>query len=439
MLDARNENASQSSFASNGSWLNSYRNQESGETAGRVRFQHILSSALTLRSTLSTAYNYFEGDFRLLRDGVLQSLAGNTNRVEEDRHSLNLEADWNWKPGWTLRGNLSGGSYRLEADNAAPNEQTEVKGLASVTYQPRERTTITWESRHDIGQLSLSQFLASSNLSSGILQAGALRLDSERSWEHQLRYDQRFGDRGVLKLTLGRFTLENPIRSMPLTDELVVSGNAFGEETLFFNSDIEYPLEAFCLENLIVEAGLNLRSSDTLDPVSRQSRKVSSARPLEWDLGLRKNPGASEWSWGVNLWKAVNNRNYGLRDIRYHQDSHQWNAFLQWEPINGLRLTARMESARHNVSLSEFYSRTRTAGLEPYYQSWYNGQRDSARSISIQWRRERHLEITASFTPQPEFIAHEYLSNLASGETSMQLRHLAAGPQAQIRVRIYNR
>jgi len=438
-LDSRNVNASNSSFASGGSLLSSRRSQESGETAGRMRYQHKLNDSLTVRSTLSTAFNYFEGTFNLLRDGVPQPLSGSSNRVEEARHSLNLEADWNWKPRWVLRGNISGGAYKLEAEDVPPNEQTEIKGLASISYLPWDRTTITWESRYDIGQLSLNQFLASSNLSSDILQAGAVKLDSERTWDHQLRYDQRFGDRGVLKLTMGHSSLENPIRSMPLSDSLVVSQNAFAEEVIYFNSSIEYPLERIGMEQLIVEAGLNWRDSKTIDPVTGQKRAVNWAIPLEWNLGLRKNPGESKWSWGMNLWKNVNNIQYGVRDTRYEQSSHEWRAFLQWEPINGLRLNARLDSARDNIGILDFYSRTRTTSLQPYYQSYFTGRRDSSPFFSIQWRREQYLEITATINPQPQFIAREYLTDLATGATGMQTRHIAEGPQVQLQIRVYNR
>src|SRR5690606_6994379 len=182
----------------------------------------------------------------------------------------------------------------------------EVKGLFSVAYLPWDRTTVTWESRREIGQLSLSQFLASSNLSSEILQAGAVRLDSERSWEHLLRYDQRFGDRGVLMLTLGRYETENPIRSMPLNDSLVVSQNAFPGVVRCFNSRFEYPFERLNRENLVLELRLDVRDTETRDPVTLMQREVAWARPVEWRVGLRKSPGNSAWSWGVNLFKHVN-------------------------------------------------------------------------------------------------------------------------------------
>lgn len=439
VADTRNTNENNSSFASGASLLSSRRNQESGETAGRVRYQRRLTDALVLRSTLSTAFNYFEGNFSLLRDGVLQTLSGSSNRVEEERHSLNLEADWNWKPGWVLRGNISSGAYKLEADDTAPNEQTEVKGLFSVAYQPWDRTTLTLESRREIGQLSLSQFLASSSLSSEILQAGAVRLDSERTWEHLLRYDQRFGDRGVLMLTVGRYEMENPIRSMPLNDSLVVSQNAFPEIVRYFNSRLEYPFERFDLDNLILELRLDLRDTETRDPVTQVMREVSWARPLEWRVGLRKNPGNSAWSWGFNLFKRVNNNNFGVRDTRYQQDSREWNAFVQWEPVNGLRLSAHLDSALDYVGISDYYPGIRTATLEPYYRAHTANRRFSSPRYVVQWRRDKYLEVTATYNVQSRFESRETLTNLATGASTALFREIAEGPQFQLRVRLYNR
>lgn len=439
VVDTRNTNENTSSFASGASLLSSRRNQESGETAGRVRYQRRLTDALVLRSTLSTAFNYFEGNFSLLRDGVPQTLSGSSNRVEEERHSLNMEADWNWKPGWVVRGNLSSGAYKLEADGTDPNEQTEVKGLFSVAYQPWDRTTVTWESRREIGQLSLSQFLASSNLSSEILQAGAVRLDSERSWEHLLRYDQRFGDRGVLMLTLGRYETENPIRSMPLNDSLVVSQNAFPEVVRFFNSRFEYPFERFNLDNLILELRLDVRDTETRDPVTLIQREVAWARPVEWRVGLRKNPGNSAWSWGVNLFKHVNANNYGVRDTRYVQDSREWNAFVQWEPVNGLRLSAHMDSAVDYINVSDYYPGIRTTTLEPWYRAHTANRRFSSPRYVLQWRRSKYLEVTATYNVQSRFEGRETLTNLATGASTALYREIAEGPQYQLRVRLYNR
>ena len=438
-VDSIDSRISESSFATENELLTSIRQQESGETAGRIRFTRTSSETLTLRAILSSAFNYFEGSLRVIENGQPVSLNGSDSLVEEDRHSLALEADWSFRENWLLRGSISGGSYALEARNVPTNKQTEIKGMTSLSWQIRERTNITLESRYDIGQLSLNQFLASSNLSSDILQAGAVRLDSERNWENRIQYDQRFGDRGVLKMTLGHRILDNPIRSVALSDSLIVSQNAFAEKLTFFNSNIEYPLERFNMKDLVLEAGFNIRKSGTIDPVTRESREVSWVDPMNWNLGMRKNPGDGQWSWGMNLLKRIYNTDYGVRNTRKQFDSHEWQTFVQWEPINGLRLTARLESQRNQFNTAEFFSSVRQSGLDPSFISSTTSRRDSAPSFTLQWRRRKNLEITATINPRPLFQSTEILTDFNTLENSFQNREIAQGPSGEIRFRIYNR
>ena len=438
-VDSSDTRATQSSFASEELLRTSIRDQESGETAGRIRLTRKSSDQLTLRAILSSAFNYFEGDLRILENGQPLTLNGSNSLVEEDRHSLTLEADWAFRNDWLLRSSVSGGTYALEARDVPANKQSELKGLGSLAWQPWDRTTITLESRYNIGQLSLNQFLASSNLSSDIQQAGAVRLDSERNWENLLRYDQRFGDRGVFKMTVGHNKRINPIRSVALSDSLVVSQNAFAENITYFNSNIEYPFERFDQDDLVLEAGLDLRNSETMDPVTKEFREVSSVRPLEWNLGLRKNPGDSQWSWGLNLWKRVNNKDYRVRDIRQEFASHEWRAFVQWEPVNGLRLTARMDSQRSQYNVSEYFSSVRKPGQDPFFISSTSNRRDSAPSFTVQWRRRNNLEITATINPRPLFQSQETLREFGAMDGTVLSRQIAQGPQGEIRFRIYNR
>ena len=438
VVDSRNIQTNESTFSDELDLLSLKRNRESGETAARLRLTNNYSNNLTLRAIASSAFNYFEGNLRLFENGQLQTLAGSDSRVEEDRHSLTMEADWNWKENWTLRGSLSGGIYAIEAKGVSSNDQTEVKGLTSVAYQFRYRTTITWESRYDIGQLSLSQFLASSSLSSEILQAGAVRLDSESNWRHTLNYDQRFGDRGVLKFTLGHYILENPIRSVPLSDSLIVSQNTNAEKITWFDTNIEHPFARFNMEDLVLDAGFNIQDSETIDPVTGESRDVSGSR-LRWSLGLKKNPGESKWSWELNTWRNINNKNYSVRGANVWQQSHQWRAFLQYEFFQGLRLNARIESPRDERNLEEFFSTVRQPGLAPSFLATTDSRRDSSARISLQWRLKKYMEVTATINPRPRFQSREMLREFGAKDGTLLAREIAQGPQAELRFRIYNR
>lgn len=439
VLDSVDEDASNSTFAVDGDVLSSIRARESGETASRLLWTWQPGDRFTLRSTLSTAFNYFEGTFSRFENGQLQPVDNSDSWVEEDRHSLTLQADWNWKEDWTLRGSVSGGGYQIETQDVAGDMEPEFKGWVSAAYELWDRTTITAESRYDIGQLSLSQFLASSNLSSDILQAGAVSLDSERSTEHTLRYDQRFGDRGVLRFTLGRVKTLNPIRSVALTDSVIVSQNTFPEQRTWFNTSLEYPFERFGLPDYLFDIGFTVSDSETVDPVSLESRPVSWVRPLEWSLGFRKNPGDGQWSWGLNLWKRLNNADYRVRETRQQWQSHEWRAFAQYEIIDGLWLNAQVESARSESELSRFFSTVRRAGLDPSSLAYRESERDIGTSLSLQWRRQNYLEVTATINPRPAFHSEELLRDFGVATGSLQAREIARSPSAELRVRLYNR
>lgn len=439
VLDSREEDTSSSGFvADDGDLLSSVRQRDSGETASRLLWTWQPTDQLTLRSSLSTAFNYFEGTFSRFENGQRQPLAGSDSRVEEDRHTLMLQADWSWNENWTLRGSASGGGYRIETQDLAGDIQPEYQGWASAAWQLRDRTTLTAESRYDIGQLSLSQFLASSNLSSDILQAGATSLDSERTVEHTLRYDQRFGDRGVLKFTLGNMRSLNPIRSVALSDSVIVSQNAFAESRRWFNASIEYPFERF-REELVLSASFTVSDSDTVDPVSLEVRPVSWVRPFEWSLGLQKNPGEGKWSWNLELWKRFDNDDYWVRETRERWQSHEWRAFVQYEIIEGLRLSARAESERIESLLSHFYPGVRRGGLEPSYLASTDNYRDLATSLSLQWRRRNFLEVTATLNPRPAFRAEQWLHAVDGGPGTFLLREIARSPRAELQLRLYNR
>ena len=439
VVDSRNIQSNASTFAIDQDLSSSIRNRESGETAARLRLTKNHSDSLTLRAIASSAFNYFEGNLRLLENGQLLSLDGSDSRVEEDRHSLTLEADWNWKNNWTLRGSFSGGIYAIEAKDVSSNEETEIKGRASAAYQPWDRTTLTWESRYDIGQLSLSQFLASSNLSSEILKAGAASLDSERKWEHTLSYDQRFGDRGVLKFTLGYNNTENPIRAVALSDSLIVSQNTFEEKNTWFNTDLEYPFERFDMEGLVLKAGFTIRDSETIDSVTGESHDVDGSRPLRWSLGLRKNPGDSQWSWEVSMRSNGDNKNFGVRETSQFQRELEWQAFLQYEIFQGLRFNVRLEGPRNDIRLAQFFSSVRQPGLQPSFISATTRERDISPRVSLQWRRDKYLEITAIINPRPRFQDTELLREFGATQGSLLAREIAQSPSAELRFRIYNR
>ena len=109
------------------------------------------------------------------------------------------------------------------------------------------------------------------------------------------------------------------------------------------------------------------------------------------------------------------------------------------EPVNGLRLSAHLDSSLDSVSISDYYPGIRTTTLAPWYQSFTTNRRFSSPRYVLQWRRSRYLEVTATYNVQSRFESRETLTNLATGASTALYREIAEGPQYQLRVRLYNR
>lgn len=436
-VDASTTDRSESSLLEGSLFRSSVNNREGGETAARVRLTQAPTDRLTVRTTVTSAFNYFEGDFRIFENGVELPVDGADSRVEEDRRSLSTSADWLFGERWNFRGTLGAESYEIESRDVSSGVQTDPTGEFAISYRPQARTTITLESQRRIGQLGFNQFLASSNLSSEILTAGASELEPVRSWTHSVSYDRRFGDVGVLRFELAREEVDNPVDSVALSDSIVVAQNTFPRTIERVQASVEYPFERFGREDLILSVNGSIRRSDTIDPVTGEAREVSGVRESQWWLDLRRDPGDSSLAWGFSLSGGANGTNYSVRRIRDSVQSREWRAFVEWELIDGLKLRANLDGPRWNMNRSSFYDAVREPGLLPSYFALTDTRIDRSASISVEWRRLEHFEIRASLSSRPRIRTEESL--IADGATtgSLLATEIASTPRATLRFRYY--
>ena len=436
-VDTREEQLSDRSLSSGGLLRSSLTNQDSGESAARLLVTQPLSERLTIRSQATTAFNYFEGGFRLFENGVETTVEGSDSRVEEDRNSIDASVDWNFNARWTFQSTAGLESYEIKTRDATSGLQTDPKGQISILFRPQPRTTFTLESTRQIGQLSFGQFLASSNLSSDIVTAGALTLEPQRSWRHSAIYDRRFGDVGVMRFELARQDVDNPVRQVALTDELIVAQNTSPRTIDQAQVRIEYPFEKFGREDLILNIQTRLRRSDTIDPVTGESRIVSGVQTRSWSVQLQRDPGEGRLAWNFYLSDQANGTNYSVRQISRSDRTGEWGASVTWEPIEGLRLSSELNGPRTETRSAFFYPSVRAAGLDPSFIAGTTSRTDRSGSFTIEWRRMQRFEIRASFNTRPKVRTVESLTPFGDPIGTLLTRNFATTPRATLRFRFY--
>ena len=438
LVDTEFEQQNASSLTEPGLTRSSARVGEGGESAARVLVTQTFSQRLTVRSEVTTAFNFFEGGFRLFENGVEIPVAGSQNRVEEDRKSIDGSIDWNFTESWTLQTSVGLESYDITSANASSGKQTDPMGMFALSFRPQPRTTWKLESVRDIGQLSFDQFLASSNLSSEIITAGAEALEPERFWTHTASYDRRFGDVGVMQFSLSRQRTDNPVRQVALSDELIVAQNTAPETIDSLNARIEYPFERFGREDLILAINGYVADSEAIDPITLEEREVSGLTRRQVSLEFRRDPGAGRLSWGAAITRWENGPSYAVRSIDVEENSGEWSAFVEWEVIDGLKLRGNVEGARWDDESETFYGAVRQPGLTPTFVSMSRQEVDSAASFTVEWRRRDHFEIRASINTRPEVRSIETLYPYGSPTGTSQSVIYAETPRATLRFRYYH-
>ena len=436
-VDAQSNDQSESTFSSSDLNRTSLNDRESGETALRFLVTRTPTPRLTLRTTATGAYNYFEGDFRLFENGVEQIIEGSANRVEEDRYTLDAATDWTPAEKWTVTAQIGMETYNIQSLEAASGTHTDAISDLTVQYRPQPRTTLSFESSRDIGQLSFNQFLASSNLSSEILTAGASALEPERNSRNRVRYDRRFGDDGVMRFTLSRDETSNPVRQVALSDSLIISQNTSPEKSYSFNSFIQFPFARFGREDLIASFEGQIVDSETIDPVTGELRARSGQTRRYWTFEMRRDPGDSRLAWAFNVQGWVEDDRYGVRTTQRDQASREWGAWVEWEPIPDLKIRTSVNGPRRWIGIESLYPSVRAIGLEPSFYTTTESYTDRSASIRIEWRRKDHIEIRGTISSQPSNLRLETLTPFGGIADEPFRRRVATTPQVTLRVRVY--
>ena len=466
-VDSTETRDSESFFQFSDSSRSSFRDTEAGETATRLRMTNAPTERLTFRTTVSNAFNYIDGDSRILLDG--QEIGSDT-RVQEDRRSLESSVDWNLSDRWTFRGTVGIEAYEIESPDVSSGNQTDPKSELSISFRPQRRTTYTLSTGRSVGQLDLSQFLASSDLESEIVTAGATGLKPERQKNRSVSYDRRFGDLGVMRFSVARTETENPIRLTALTDTIVIRQNTSPKTVDSLQISVDFPFERFGHEDLILSFSSLFTDSETIDPITGETREAASGSfgggggnfrgggggggnfrggggsfsggsfggftPRYFkQIALRKDPGDGKWSWSVSYRDIQPSGNYSTRETGISDGERRWNGSFTWEPIDGLFFRTNLDGPRTQTRVSDSFEFVRTVGLDPWAHHRAATRQGGAVSFTVEWRRNR-LEITGSLSSRPDNVKDDYLIYFPTMTESFLITGNSRTPRAMLRFRI---
>lgn len=349
-------NATRTSSVNGAKTAGYQRGDDSGETVGRAVLRFHPWDELSLETGLEAAFNWLEGDSALMVGGALAPVPGSQARVEERRGEG--FATGVWQPSSVLA--IEAG-LRLEASVLNPGRGQEqalefAKPSAALTWTPSAQRLIRVRIEREVGQLNFNDFVASVNMYTGVVTAGAGLLAPTQTLRAEVAFEQQFGRRGALAAALRQEQMDDVIGLAPvagpsgLFDARSNVGSGY-RQVLELNSTM--PLDAGGIVGGLLKTGLKAVRTEVTDAATGERRGFSGQSALEWNAAFTQDLPAWNATWGVNVSGASDKTSYRFDGTEISGAEPWASAFVDYSPRSDVTLRLEVNNLTGRSTWSE--------------------------------------------------------------------------------------
>lgn len=270
-------------------------------------------------------------------------LPGGTATVKENRYEV--MASYGRPLSSTLTVQLAaGGEYsnlRQTGAGGLSRAFWRPKGLVSAAWKASPRLDVNFKLQRRVGQLNFSDFLATVNLTDDRENAGNVELVPTQSWEADLEATRNLGRYGSTTLRLYGRLYDDIVDTIPigLTGESrgnIDRATAWGAEwKTTFNFD---PMG---WRGAKLDARFQAQKTRVKDPLTGESRPISTNLLHLFDVTLRHDIPDSDWAWGGNANYALYAKDYRLTEVGRLWEGPVWaSLYVEHKDVMGLTVRA---------------------------------------------------------------------------------------------------
>jgi outer membrane receptor for ferrienterochelin and colicins len=313
------------------------------------------------------AYNSLDATSRLFEMDEAERfneipLPGGSARVEEDRYQV--IGSWGRPLTPTLAGKISvGGEY-------SQLSQVGAGGLTRNFYRPKGEASLAWKASPQddlnfklarrVGQLDFFDFLASVNIQNDQQNAANPDLVPEQSWALDAEWTRALGPAGSVQTRLYGRLIDDIIDYIPIDDRTQAPGNldralVYGIETVGTLN-----LDRAGWSGARVDLTAQLQESEVEDPLTGETRNISSSLLRSGSLSLRHDVPRTSWAWGGGAQYQYRALSYRLTEVGRMWEGPVWlSLYLENKDVRGLTVRAQ---AGNILGADSMWDRTVHAG-----------------------------------------------------------------------------
>jgi hypothetical protein len=368
--------------------------ESSGESIAGATLRLPAFGKIEIETGAEGVYNWTERDLANILDGVLFPLPGDAFHADETR--AEAFATLTWKPTDALNAEI-GARYEWSHITAESGADTSEKTLGyfkprlNISWSPIKDHQINLRAERIVDQLDFDGFASAAAFETGAHSIGSIDIEPEKSWLYEARYERQFGGQNSFVAELSHRETENALGGVAIllpgeTVPLSITRN-YGpatESRLELSGNME--LDRFGIPGGILTLGGNLQDTETVDPVTGETRRVSYEETYGWNLSFQQTLDGGNFRWAVFVEDDDDHYNWSVRSFGKQSNLMFIGANITWKPVPGWTLGAGANNllASGGRGWSVFYNSSRDVGV-PLYLS--RGHGDGATNFFVNLRR----------------------------------------------------
>ncbi len=375
----------------------SINDETSGESigSGSVKFAPLTTpwGQVDFETGSEVAFNFVESAtaFRFNDSTVL--LPGDDTRVEELRSESFVSGVWAPRGNLSVTGALRYERSRITATGSGGEAQTDLSFLKprlDISWTPRPNHSLAFRLERNVEQLSFGAFRASAAFSTGIFGRGNPDIRPAQLWINSLRYERVFDRQGSFVAELTHEEIDDVLGQVIVIETLPgdtrprvfnVTRNVGTARRDTARGTGRLPLDRYGMTGGVLSASLQVRRSQTEDPVTFLERRLSGEQPTSWSLGLSQNLVGQKISWNVSASSGQDTRSFAPSTLSSFSTGPSVNASITWRPDPRLSVSAGFNLGSDNENRFTLFGGPRDR-FDPVYNERSIGRGTSSAYLS---------------------------------------------------------
>ena len=340
-----------------------FRDQEEGETIGRVEYSWIPQDGRDWQISAETAFNYLDISDALFSAVGSDALTEETlddpkARVEERRSEIIVAHNRKITDKFALQLSLGAEISELSKSGASSNvrEFIRPKGFIKGSYAWDDTLDLRFEADRRVGQLSFGDFIGAVDIQDGSDQSGNSDLVPVQFWNLALEAEKEFGEGSNARLRLFYEDIEDLVDRIPVG----IDGDGVGNiETAYASGAILTSTingARWGFEGTELELFYMIQFHRVEDPVTLEQRRISGRPNSRFEINFRHDIPRTDWAYGLGGQFQRNVPQYRLEEISHNGFGKPFSyVFVEHKDVFGLTVRGQVLNL---LNAPEFQNRT---------------------------------------------------------------------------------